>query len=644
MDYEWQIRQNQKPKKTKFEPEFAPIILKREKNNLTVLFQVLSKDFEDLYLTGPFTDWSTDETKLSKYKFERKENKQILKTKLKHAQPYKILKVKNGEKQLVQDPASYYFDDFGNSILWDYNHEKAYKPKYSHVKTNKSTRILQTDLPGLIVHFFDGQRTASQVPKNKYYKFIAQSGVIKKIKELGFNAIQFLPFAQNIDGDNWKYRYLVPFQYAIQKNFGDPDDFMQMIDEFHKENIAVIGDFVLGHIPHKDYEIFGQKSDNNGLHVWKKNHEYLYFKDATHWGTMRINYDDEDVRKFFIESCLHFQNTYKIDGFRIDNVDGIIRYGPNGDEQERPNGRVFLRELNNSIYEYNPQSIINFEAHYFYGDNAKMLVAPIKSDKRALGATAYNSSRLTYYFHTEYMLKAGHEISAWKFKHINEEKEWGKSNSTIADFHNHDAAAGLMSMRATGSFAYNAMTYNNPENHVHAVGKIKVMEAIISFATEGRTLDLLQTFLLQPGTFEHDSSINWALLKKPLSQSIVEYKKQINLLMEEDAFNPENTDKRKFLNVDDQNKILVIQRTGKKNNFVIVVNLTSNTHYNYKVGLTDKSDLKVVFNSDDFKYCGFGLSQPKNLTNNPSNSFEVLDREVQLSIIAPYQVLVLKAV
>jgi hypothetical protein len=63
-----------------------------------------------------------------------------------------------------------------------------------------------------------------------------------------------------------------------------------------------------------------------------------------------------------------------------------------------------------------------------------------------------------------------------------------------------------------------------PSNHHHAIGKIKVMEAYISFCMEGRTLDLVQTFLLQPGTFEHDSSIRWYLTFNPVNRHLLNYK------------------------------------------------------------------------------------------------------------------------
>jgi hypothetical protein len=272
-----------------------------------------------------------------------------------------------------------------------------------------------------------------------------------------------------------------------------------------------------------------------------------------------------------------------------------------------------------------------------------MLVVPFEEDPRALGATAYNSSRTTYYFHVDYMLKNAEKISPWKFKDIVSEKEWGQSNSTIADFHNHDAAAGLMELRATGSYAYDAMTVKQPHNHFHALGKIKVMEAIISFCAEGRTLDLMQTFLLQKGTFEHDSSIQWQLTFNQCNHNLVEYKRAVNRIMEDPAFWPLNTKNRKFLNVDEKNKIMVIERSSENSNYVIIINLSSWMHYNYKVGVVGREDYELVLNADLFDYSGSGMSSyPKVLKNSPSKNFEFLDRELHLDSIAPYGVIVLK--
>ncbi len=660
-DYQWEyLHDNQTPTKklSEWQSRFGPVVTDRDSkgNCKKVKFQLLIDNKNiDAYIIGSFNNWENDIEKLSDYKLKTDEHGnfgEIVLDGISHKEEYKylIFDRKAGKKMIIEDPAASYFTDEGNSVFWDFEDSSCYKLKFPLINNfNRSTKIMQTDLPGLISHFANKEGVCGKDVKQKdYYKFICESGVIEEIKKLGFNAIQFLPFAQSIDGDNWKLRYLVPFQFAIQKNWGNPDDFAQMIDEFHKQEICVIGDFVLGHLPDRDFQIFGQSFKEHGIHIWKKaDSTDLYLKDETSWGTKRIDFDNSLVREFFISSVIHFMKHYRIDGFRIDNVDGIIRYGDNGDGDERENGRTFLRELNSTIYAYNPCALVHFEAHYYYEDNAKMLVAPLNSDSRALGATAYNSSRITYYFHTKYMFLASDENSIWKIKHIMDEKEWGKSNSTVADFHNHDAAAGLMDMRCTGSYAYDSLLAINPHNHVHAIGKIKVMEAIISFGCEGRTLDLLQTFLLQSGTFEHDTSIWWHLTFNEINKAVVNYKRKVNSIMDDSAFWPSSVNNREYLNIDDKNKVIVIERSskveGKESNYVIVINFASWNLHSYRVGLKSNKDYKVVFNSDEMQYGGFGITNfGEKLENKKSRSFELLDREVEINTLPGYGVLVLK--
>lgn len=656
-DYQWEyLRDHSKPEKdiTTWPNAFGPVVVKRDRSKKAarVRFQLLLDNKNtDVFIIGDFNNWERDTKKLEKYKLIPDEYAVMASIELDaiaHGTEYKFLVQNRVSKawQFITDPAAPYFSDIGNAIFWDFDDPDRYQLKHPMIDTfSRSTKIIQTDLPGLIAHFANAKGVCGRdVSPKEYYSFIAHSGVIAHIKELGFNTIQFLPFAQAIDGDNWKFRYLVPFQYAIQKNWGDPDQFAEMVDAFHAAGIGVIGDFLLGHLPDRDFQIFGQPSTEHGLHLWKKaDGTELYMRDQTSWGSRRLDFDSPHVRRFFIGSVLHYLKHYRIDGFRVDNIDGIIRYGDNGDGDERPNGRTFLRELAREVYAYNPAALMHYEAHYYYGDNAKMLVAPLDSDLRALGATAYNSSRTTYYFHTKYMFLSASEFSVWRFKDIEDEKEWGKSNSTVADFHNHDAAAGLMAMRCTGSYAYDAMLALNPHAHIHAVGKIKTMEAVISFAGDGRTLDLVQTFLLQSGTFEHDSSIQWFLTFNEINAAVLHYKKRVNELMDNPAFWPTHLNRRKFLNVDDKNKVLVVERSSETERYVVVINMSDWKLHNYKVGLTTKNDMKVVFNSDEFKYGGFGMTHFEGpLINTESHNFELLDREVQINTLPPYATIVLK--
>ncbi len=642
--YQWEVCVNQqqpKNKLTDFKPTFGPIVTARNNSGKATRakFQV--------YINRRDSDIKLKIGSRDPIAMRNQQNGFFaVESEIEHQQPYAF--IVNG--QMLCDPAASFFGESGMSIFWDFDDPDLADNKLQQLDlVNRSVKILQSDIFGLVCHYADPQgRLGKDIPLNETYKFIAESGVIERIKELGFNAIQFLPLNQAITGDKWSFRYLIPFLHAIEHKFGNPDELKQMVAAFHKAGIAVIADFVISHVPFRDFTIFGHTQDEVGLHHWKGDYEEeIWFGEETSWGTRRYNYGNRMVRRFIIEAALKMMKNYGIDGFRIDNVDGIMRHGENGDGDSRTGGRELLRELNAAIYEYNPHAYIHLESHFFKDGEAKYLTLPLKAHRKAIGATAYTSSRLTHYFHKDYMPKAADEISPWRIRDIMEEKEWGQSNSTVADFHNHDAAAGLMHGRATGSYAYDALILKKPELHHHAIGKIKVMEAIISFGCEGRTLDMLQSHLLQTGTFEHDSTIHWYLDMIPVSRAMLAYKQKINEIMENPALRPLHTDKRLYANVDDATKSLVIFRADNhenpKNQLVIYINLASHMLFDYVIPVQSSGEYETLLNSDELYFGGDGRTYLPQIHNSEKVTlFEFYQEGIRLGTVAPYQVIVLR--
>ena len=126
---------------------------------------------------------------------------------------------------------------------------------------------------------------------------------------------------------------------------------------------------------------------------------------------------------------------------------------------------------------------------------------------------------------------------------------------------------------------------------------------------------------------------------------MLEYKGAVNKIMDSAAFWPVNTRYRQFLNLDDKNKVMVVERSSQEDTYVVVINISSWKHQNYKVGIKSGEEYEVVFNSDKLGYAGFGLiSYPGVLRVEKSGNFELLDKEVNLSILAPYGVVVLRKI
>lgn len=134
------------------------------------------------------------------------------------------------------------------------------------------------------------------------------------LKELGINAIELMPIAQFPGDRNWGYDGVYPF--AIHCSYGDAASLKNLVNEAHRNGIAVILDVVYNHMgPDGSYlRDFGP-----------------YFTDRykTPWGDA-INFDGpycDGVRSYFIYNALRWLDEFHIDGLRMDAVHAMWDYG-----------------------------------------------------------------------------------------------------------------------------------------------------------------------------------------------------------------------------------------------------------------------------------------------------------------------------
>jgi maltooligosyltrehalose trehalohydrolase len=153
--------------------------------------------------------------------------------------------------------------------------------------------------------------------------------VIKRLpylQKLGINAIEVMPVAQFPGERNWGYDGVFPF--AVQKSYGGPEGFKRLVNECHKNRMAVILDVVYNHLgPEGNY--LGEFGP--------------YFTDRyrTPWG-MAINFDgphSNGVRNYFIENALSWFRDYHIDALRLDAIHGITDFS----------AHPFLQELADAV-------------------------------------------------------------------------------------------------------------------------------------------------------------------------------------------------------------------------------------------------------------------------------------------------------
>ncbi|WP_029896325.1 malto-oligosyltrehalose trehalohydrolase [Desulfohalovibrio reitneri] len=150
------------------------------------------------------------------------------------------------------------------------------------------------------------------------------------LADLGITAVQLMPLSAFPGKRNWGYDGVQPF--CVQETYGGPNGLKAFVDRAHELGLAVVLDMVHNH--------FGPE----GCYVADFG---PFFTSAyrTPWGKA-VNLDGADsdeVRAYFIQTCLHFARHYHVDGFRLDAVHALH-------DHMRP--AHFLADLSEAVHGY----------------------------------------------------------------------------------------------------------------------------------------------------------------------------------------------------------------------------------------------------------------------------------------------------
>lgn len=130
-------------------------------------------------------------------------------------------------------------------------------------------------------------------------------GVIEKmdhIKDMGFSIISIGPvFAtESYDG-----KRILNFD-ELERHFGTPEEFNELIAESHKQNMKIMVEFPLNNY-----------SEN---HIWAtENEDWIISKEA---GQIQLDLENKEVQQGLMDTIVHFAETYQIDGIKLSELEG----------------------------------------------------------------------------------------------------------------------------------------------------------------------------------------------------------------------------------------------------------------------------------------------------------------------------------
>ena len=208
-------------------------------------------------------------------------------------------------------------------------------PSYPTGKTNHAVTLLRTgDTP------YVWQNTNFQPPAKTdlviYELLIRDFDAIKArldyLQDLGVNAIELMPVSEFDGNESWGYN--PAFHMALDKYYGTPTAFKQLIDECHSRGIAVILVVVYNHATGQNPYYRMWNTDNGGYGGKATTYSPFFNPDATHSYSVfnDFNHSKQATKDYVKRTVQYWIDEYKIDGFRWDLTKGFTQNCTDSDQ------------------------------------------------------------------------------------------------------------------------------------------------------------------------------------------------------------------------------------------------------------------------------------------------------------------------
>jgi 1,4-alpha-glucan branching enzyme len=443
------------------------------------------------------------------------------------------------------------------------------------------------------VHLGSWKKHQRQEDEDGFYNYKEMAHELTDyIKEMGYTHVELMGIAEHPFDGSWGYQ--VTGYFAPTARYGTPQDFMYMINYFHKNKIGVILDWVPAHFPKDEHGL--ANFDGEALY------EYADSRKGEHpdWGTKIFDYGKNEVSNFLIANALFWIEHYHIDGLRVDAVASMLYldYGKKSGEwvpnkyggNKNLEAIEFFKHLNSVVLGRNPGTMMIAE------ESTAWPKVTGKPEEDGLGFTF-----------------------KWNMGWMNDFLEYVKLDPLFKK-----GAHSMMTFAMTYAYSENYILVLSHDEVVHlkqsVLGKMpgEYEEKFANLRTAytymlghpGKKLLFMGQEFGQVQEWCEKRALDWHLLEEDEHRQLQLYQKELQkLYLKYPAMYERDTEPGGFewMNADDSDRSIfsfVRWSESGKNNLLFICNFTPIEWKDYRVGVPQKRNLRLVLNSNEKRFGG----------------------------------------
>ena len=545
------------------------------------------------------------------------------------------IKTKAGQPIMKADPHAFYSELRPNtaSVVWDIDRYRWGDESWLEKRRERDMKKAPMNIYEVHLGSWKQKPIAVDAEGNEIngsqfynYRELAEE-LCAYVKEMGYSHIELLPVMEHPLDASWGYQ--VTGYFAPTSRYGDPDDFMYFMDYMHKNGIGVILDWVPAHFPRDSFAL----GEFDGSHVYE--HADPRKGAHPHWGTLIFNYSKPQVSNFLISNAMFWAEKYHADGIRLDAVASMLYldYGRNDGEwvaniyggNENLDAIEFLKHLNSIMHKRNPGVMMIAEE-----STAWPMITGDPKDGGLGFDFKWNMGFMNDFLH---YMQTDPYFRKDNYGALTFSMFYNYSEDFILTF-SHDEVVHLkgsmLSKMPSADFDIKA-------KHLRA--------AYGYFMThpDKKLLFMGQDFG-QNDEWQECMSLEWELLQYPVHKNMQTYMHDLNRLYHEhpalwkldydpDGFEWINCAYPEF------SMVMFMRKTeDPEETLIVVANFDTMPHPDFRIGVPFPGSYKELINSDDRKYGGDGMTNPRAVR---SKKLKWDDREDSIKIdIAPLSTMV----